>query len=354
MDFCFLNKRISGILTVLPSQVVTFEEEIVNYNFSPMKCQKLKLAMGYKEHRLAKPGQCSSDFCIFGLQYLFDNHFLEKEEIDALLFVSQSPDYFMPPTSNVIQGHFGFKQDMICLDINQGCAGFEIGLIQAFMLLDQPAINKVVLLNADVLSPKVSKQDRNSKPLIGDAAAITIVEKSETPNVIYANIQMDGTGAMALNIPAGGSRMPSTPETAIMQEDASGNFRSLDNLVMKGDEVFNFVQREVPPMIQHLMEQANVTDEDIEYYLFHQPNKFMLHKLADKLGIAYDKMPANIVENFGNASGVTVPTNISYNLGDTIVTGSKLVCMAGFGVGLTWSSILMELNKLKFNKIIEF
>lgn len=354
MDFCFHNKRISGILTVLPSQVVTFEEEMANYNFSPMKCQKLKLAMGYKEHRLAKQGQCSSDFCIFGLQYLFDNHFLEKDEIDALLFVSQSPDYFMPPTSNVIQGHFCLKQDMICLDINQGCAGFEIGLIQAFMLLEQSSINKVVLLNADVLSPKVSSQDRNSKPLVGDAASITIVEKSNTPNTIYANIKMDGTGAFSLNIPAGGFRRPSTLETSIMQEDASGNFRSLDNLVMKGDEVFNFVQREVPPMIQHLMEQANVTDEDIEYYLFHQPNKFMLHKLADKLGVDYDKMPANIVENFGNASGVTVPTNISYNLGDTIVSGSKLVCMAGFGVGLTWSSILIELSKLKFNKIIEF
>lgn len=354
MDFRFQNKRISGILTILPQQVITFEEEMANYNFSPAKCQKLKLAMGYKEHRLAKPGQCSSDFCIFGLQYLFDKGLLKPEEIDALLFVSQSPDYFMPPTSNIIQGHFELKHDMICLDINQGCAGFEVGLIQAFMLLDQPAINKVVLLNADVLSPKVSDQDRNSKPLTGDAAAITIIEKSETSSDIYANIKMDGTGAMALNIPAGGFRMPSTAETAELKEDASGNFRALDNLVMKGDEVFNFVQREVPPMIEHLMEQASISKEDVDYYMFHQPNKFMLHKLADKLEIPYEKMPANIVENFGNASGVTVPTNISYNLGDQIVNGSKKVCMAGFGVGLTWSSIYMELGNLKFNQIIDY
>lgn len=353
MDFRFQNKRISGILTILPEQVVTFEEEMENYNFSPAKCQKLKLAMGYKEHRLAKQGQCSSDFCIFGLQYLFDKGLLKSEEIDALLFVSQSPDYFMPPTSNLIQGHFGLKNDVLCLDINQGCAGFEVGLIQAFMLLDQPAINKVALMNADVLSPKVSKQDRNSKPLIGDAASITIVEKSETSNTIYANIKMDGTGAFALNIPAGGFRMPSTAETAELKEDAAGNFRALDNLVMKGDDVFNFVQREVPLMIEHLMEEAQITKDDVDYYMFHQPNKFMLHKLADKLEIPYEKMPANIVENFGNASGVTVPTNISYNLGDQIVNGSKKVCMAGFGVGLTWSSIYMELGYLKFNQIIE-
>ena len=354
MDFVFHNKRIAGILTVLPHQSVPFEDEMGNYNFSPVKCQKLKLAMGYREHRVAQKGQTSYDFCVYGMQYLFDEGLLKPEEIDALLFVSQSPDYFIPPTSNLIQGYFGLKSDMLCLDINQGCAGFEVGLIQAFMLLDQPAINKVVLLNADVLSSKVSDYDRNSKPLIGDAASVTIVEKANEDNAIYANIKMDGTGALALNIPAGGFRMPSTPQTAEMEEDLSGNKRSKDNLVMRGDDVFNFVQREVPPMIEHLMEQAHISGDDIDWYMFHQPNKFMLHKLAEKLNVSYDKMPANIVENFGNASGVTVPTNISFNLGEAVVNGSARVCMAGFGVGLTWTSIYMKLEKMMFNKIIEF
>ena len=354
MDFLFKNKRISGILTVLPHKRVTFEEEMTNYNFSPAKSMKLKLAMGYNEHRVAEKGQCSSDFCIFGLQYLFDNALLKPEEIDALLFVSQSPDYFMPPTSNLIQGHFGLKHDCLCLDINQGCAGYEIGLIEAFMLLEQDCVNKVVLMTADVLSPKVADQDRNSKPLVGDAAAITIVEKCSDGSLIHANVKMDGTGAMALNIPAGGFRLPSSPETAMIEEDASGNFRSKDNLVMQGDFVFNFVQREVPPMIEHLLQQANVARDEVDWYLFHQPNRFMLHKLADKLGIPYEKMPSNIVENFGNASGVTVPTNVSFNLGETVVEGSKKVCLAGFGVGLTWASIYMELGNLLFNQIIEY
>lgn len=354
MDFVFHNKKISGILTVLPHKAVKFEDEMVNYSFSPAKCMKLKLAMGYNEHRIAESGQCSSDFCRFGLQYLFDNGLLSKDDIDALLFVSQSPDYYMPPTSNILHGHFGLKHDCLCLDINQGCAGFEIGLIQAFMLLEQPAINKVVLMNADVLSPKVSDRDRNSKPLIGDAASITIVEKSDDDNTIFANVKMDGAGAFALNIPAGGFRMPSTVETAIMEQDAAGNFRSKNNLVMQGDDVFNFVQREVPPMIEHLFEVSGTNREDVDWFMFHQPNKFMLHKLADKLGIPHDKMPANVVENFGNASGVTVPTCISFNLGNQIVDGSKKMCLAGFGVGLTWSSILIEMKNLMFNKIIEF
>lgn len=354
MDFLFKHKRISGILTVVPRKVVKFEDEMAEFNFSPAKSMKLKIAMGYNEHRIAAQGQTSSDYCIYGMQYLFNNGLLKPAEIDALLFVSQSPDYFMPPTSNVIQGHFQLKQDCLCMDINQGCAGFELGMIQACLLLEQPAIKKVVLLNADVLSPKVSPKDRNSRPLIGDAAAITIIEKCQDENTIFANIKMDGTGAFALSIPAGGFRLPCSPETAVLEEDAAGNLRSKDNLVMQGDEVFNFVQREVPPMIEHLFEQSGISRNDVDWYMFHQPNKFMLHKLADKIGIPYEKMPANIVEHFGNASGVTVPSCISYNLGQELCNSSMMICLAGFGVGLTWSSILLRIGNLAFNSIIEF
>lgn len=354
MDLKFKNKKISGILTILPQRVVTFEEEMGNYNFPEKKSLRLKKVMGYNTHRVAAEGQCSSDFCIHGLQYLFENGMLDKDSIDALILVTQSPDYYMPPTSNLIQGHFNMKHDMICLDINQGCAGFEIGLIQAFMLLEQETINRVALLNADVLSSKVSLHDRNSRPLMGDAASVTIVDSCDEGNDILATVNMDGTGAKALSIPAGGFRMPMSEETAIEHEDEAGNFRSLNHLVMQGDDVFNFMQREVPPMIKHLMERAGVTPEDIDWFMFHQPNKFMLNKLADAIGVPHEKMPSNIVENFGNASGVTVPTCISYNLGDQLTKGSYRMCMAGFGVGLTWSSILINVGHLNFNQIIEF
>lgn len=353
MDFQFKDKKITGILTVLPKTIVKFEDEVENYNFPVAKSMKLKLAMGYKEHRVALPGQCSSDFCIYGLEYLFDHEMLDKDSIDALLFVSQSPDYFLPPTSNLIQGHFGLSHDVLCMDINQGCAGYEIGLLQAFILLDQPSINKVVLLNADVLSPKVSPKDRNSRPLIGDAASITVIEKGPS-DPIFLSVNMDGSGAMVLNIPAGGFRLPSSPETAILSEDEVGNLRAADHLVMKGDEVFTFVQREVPPMIEHLLSIAGISKEEIDWFMFHQPNKFMLNKLADKIGIPREKMPSNIVEHFGNASGVTVPTNISYNLGSLVTQDSQLVCLAGFGVGLTWASVLLRMGSLLFNQIIEY
>jgi 3-oxoacyl-[acyl-carrier-protein] synthase-3 len=292
--------------------------------------------------------------CVYGLNYLFENDLLKKDEIDALVLITQSPDYIMPPTSNVIQGQLGLKDDIICLDINQGCAGYVIGLFQAFMLLEQDQIHKVVLLNADVLSRKISKQDRNSNPLIGDAASVTIVEKLEDSNIIFGNIKMNGAGFNALIIPAGGFRTPSTLETGILHEDSAGNFRSLDNLVMKGDEVFNFVQTEVPPMIQDLLYEAGAQTQDVDFFMFHQPNKFMLNKLADKIGVSRGKMPSNIVERFGNASGVSIPTAVSFNLGNKLNTESYLLCFAGFGVGLTWASLLIKIGNTRFNEIIYY
>lgn len=177
MKLKFHRKRITGILTVLPSREVSFEEEMENYNFSAAKSMKLKMAMGYNKHRIVEEGVCVSDLCVYGLNFLFENRMLRKEDIDALLLVTQSPDHFMPATSNIIQGKLGLGTDVFCMDINQGCCGFIVGLMEAFMLLEQESIRKVVLLNADVLSRKVSKRDRNSNPLTGDAATITIVEK---------------------------------------------------------------------------------------------------------------------------------------------------------------------------------
>ena len=354
MNLKFHNKAITGLLTVLPSKEVKFEDEMGNYSFSAAKSLKLKLAMGYNKHRIAEMGTTVSDLCIFGLNHLFEKNLLKKEDIDALVLVTQSPEYFMPPTSNVIQGELGLKQDMLCMDINQGCAGFEIGLFQAFMLLEQEEINKVVLLNADVLSQKVSKRDRNSHPLVGDAASVTIVEKSREQNTIHANVRMDGRAFNVLIIPAGGFKLPSGPETAVMQEDEAGNFRSLDNLVMKGDEVFNFVQREVPPMIDELLESGGIKKDAVDYFMFHQPNRFMLNKLADKMGVPREKMPSNIVENFGNASGVSVPMAVTFNLGERLTNEHFLICFAGFGVGLTWASILMRVGNLRFSGMIDY
>ncbi len=355
MNFSFTNKRIAGVLTVLPANERTFMEDMKDFDFPEAKSLKLKTVMGYDKHRIVKNDQtCVSDLAVHGFKHLFERGVLKPDDLDALVVITQSPDYYMPASSNVIQGRLELKKDMLCLDISQGCAGFIVGLMQAFMMLDQASIKKVAVVNADVLSRKVSRKDKNSFPLIGDAACITIVEKADDGQTIHANLKMDGTGHEVLMIPAGGFRMPSTAQTAVLEDVGDNNFRAKDNLTMNGTAVFNFVQVEVPPMIEALLQQAELSADNVDYFMFHQPNKFMLNKLADKMKVPRDRMPANIVENFGNASGATIPTNITFNLAEQLTAGSKKLCMAGFGVGLTWASLVMQVGPLAFCEMIDY
>ena len=354
MNFTFHRKRISGLLAMVPANERSFLEEMKNFNFPESRSLKLKEVMGYDKHRIVEPGVCVSDLAVFGLEHLFRNSLLQRDEIDALILITQSPDYFMPATSNVIQGRLGLKHDMLCLDISQGCAGFVIGLIQAFLLLEQESVKKVILVNADVLSRKTSAKDRNSYPLVGDAASIAIVERDREDSVIHANLKMDGSRNEVLMIPAGGFRTPSSAATAALEDVGDNNLRARDHLRMDGSAVFNFVQVDVPPMIESLLTQAGVSMDAVDYFLFHQPNRFMLQKLADKMKVPYAKMPSNIVEHFGNSSGVTIPLAIAFNLADRLKQDNYQVCLAGFGVGLTWSSMLMRLARLNFCELINY
>jgi 3-oxoacyl-[acyl-carrier-protein] synthase-3 len=354
MNFTFQRKRIAGILTIVPANERLFVEDMKNFNFPEARSLKLKQVMGFDKHRVVKPGVCVSDLAVAGLEHLFKNGLLERDGFDALILVTQTPDHFMPPTSNIIQGRMNLKRDLLCLDINQGCAGFVIGLIQAFMLLEQESVRRVVVINADVLSRKASPKDRNSFPLIGDAASITVVERDPEDSVIRANLKMDGSRNEALMIPAGGLRLPGSPETAALEDAGDGNLRARDHLRMDGSAVFNFVQTEVPELIQDLLATAGVPLEKVDYILSHQPNRFMLEKLADKLKFPHVKMPSNIVEHFGNSSGVTIPMAITFNLAAHFRQSRSQVVFAGYGVGLTWSAMLLELGGLKFCEMIEY
>jgi|TARA_B110000908_G_scaffold40045_1_gene48622 3-oxoacyl-[acyl-carrier-protein] synthase-3 len=354
MHLTFKNKKITGVLSVLPENEIRFSEEIGNYNFTEKQSVKLGKIMGYGTQRIVDSNTCVSDLCVFGMNYLFENNLLDKASIGALVLCTQSPDYFLPATSNVISGKIGLSQDVISMDINQGCAGFEVGLMQAFMLLDTGSIDKVVLLNADVLSKKISIKDRNSRPLVGDGATITIVENSTDNQQIDMFIKMDGSSALSLQIPAGGFKLPSSEKTRELVEDVSGNFRSLDHLVMEGDAVFNFVQTKVPQMMQNMFDTLKIDKTYFDYYLFHQPNKFMLEKLAQKMKIPYSQMPNNISQKYGNGSSITVPLNVCENIGESALTKSYKVCFGGFGAGLTWSLIAWKLERLDFCKIINY
>ncbi|MBE5923082.1 MAG: ketoacyl-ACP synthase III [Lachnospiraceae bacterium] len=353
MEVVFKNKKISGILSVLPETESYFDDEIGNYNFPEKQTKRLKKIMGYNKHRISKDSSTASDFCVEGLNYLLDENLIKKEEIGAIIVVGLSPDYFLPQISNIIHGKCELAQDVLCIDMPQGCCGYLLGLMEAFMLLEHMN-KKIVLFNADVLSHKVSKYDRSDYPLIGDVTTISVIENDDDGKEIEFRLFTDGSSRNNLQIPAGGFAMPSTPDTAKMVVMEDGNKRSLDNLHMNGGEVFNFVQREVPPMLEKMLSDLGKDKESFEYFLFHQPNRFMLEKLTDTLNIPYEKVFMNVVENYGNPSGASIPTAIVQNLSEQMVTERKYkCCMSAFGAGLTWGAMFLELGNMSFCRMIE-
>lgn len=299
MKLRFNEVRIHGIQLVIPSHEVAFDDEVESYNFTQQQSNKLKSIMGYDRRRVVTDGVTSSDLVLAGFESLRRDGLLDLSTIDALIVVTQTPDYLIPGTSYIVHGKLGLDQNVLCLDINQGCAGFIVGLITAFSLLGKNNFNRVALVNVDVISRLVSISDRNSRPIIGDAASITIVDANPDSGLIYGNLKVDGSRWNALMVPAGGMKMRPTSDTSIPIVDENGNARSLDNLVMQGDAVFNFVMQEVPEMIEELLQDSEITISEVDNFLFHQPNPFMLKKLASKLGISLDKMPIDLVRYFG-------------------------------------------------------
>lgn len=345
----FHNRKISGILTVLPENEVLFDDEVSNYTFPERQTMRLKKTMGYEKHRIAKEKTTSADLAVYGLNYLLERHLISREEIGALIVVTVTPDYFIPHVSNIVQGECDLPQSTFCIDIPQGCCGFLVGLAQGMMMLDYLQGKKVVLINSDVLSHKVSKHDRKSYPLVGDAATVTVLEEDHYAPDMHFLIETDGKRRDVVLIPAGGMKIPCSPETSVMVDDGEGNLRSLENLRMDGNGVFQFVQSDVPPLVEHAMDYAGWNKENVDWFLCHQPNRFVLRKLAERLAVPYEKMPMNIVENFGNASSASIPMTITHNLQEQMLSSQLYhCCLVSFGSGMTWGVVTADLGGMKF------
>ena len=353
MNLRFRNKKISGILSVVPQNCIKFADEMERYGFSMEKSMKLQETVGLGERRIVSGNECASDLCLFGLEYLLSKNLLRKEDIGAVIFITQTPDHFIPPTSSILHGKLGLGREVLCFDINQGCTGYIYGLLQAFLLLQSMDVGKVVLLNGDTLSRCASPLDRNIYPLIGDAGAVSVIENSHNDGDIFLNLRMDGSRSDWLIIPAGAFRVPPTEQTRKKKILPGGNQRSDEDLYMNGAGIFTFSQTDVADAIKELFKFASMEMNKIDYFMFHQPNKFMLRKLAQKLGVPADKMPNNIVEKFGNSSSATIPITICHNISHLLKQNKFKICMSGFGVGLSWGALIMDLGPLEFCEVVE-
>lgn len=356
MTHTFKDKEISAIVTVVPQTEVFFKDEMANFSFPESQNMRLAKVMGFNKRRIGERGDTVSDYAVCGVRELIASGALDVSEVGAIVAVTTTPDHLIPAISNIVQGQFDFSTETMCIDISQGCSGYIVGLQQAFMLLDVLGEGKkVLIITGDFLTQRVGVRDRGSRPIVGDAISVSVVQHSPQPNSVYTTIRNDGANCFAVYIPAGGTRMPSGPDTAIEQIDVYGNYRSKDQLVMNGDLVFNFIINEVPSMMEALLRYAGLRVDQIEYFMCHQSSKFTLQKLADRLDVSQKILPYNVVENFGNSSSASIPMALTFNLSELLTSpGKHLIMLTGFGIGLTWGSVILPMGDMKCCKMIDF
>lgn len=351
----FENKTISAVLTVFPSTIVDFMDEMDDYNYSELKMKKLKKLMGYNTRRVCQKGEGISDYAIYGINHLIEEKIISKEEIGAIIVTCVSPDYYIPPVSNIIQGGIGAGHDCVCIDISQGCCGYSVGLTYAFMTLEHMEGKKVLVICGDMMSQKIGNRDRASRPIIGDAVTISVVENCDNGTEVYCCLKNEGENGMAINIPAGGNKMPCSSETSVEVEDDAGNWRSPEQFFMEGDLVFNFVINDTPVMIEELLAYSGVKKEDIDYFVCHQPNAFMLKKLAEKVEVEQEKMPNDIVSIYGNSNSATIPVTLCHHYKEMFEGKDQNKLMfASFGSGLALGGVLIDLPALSYCNMIDY
>ncbi len=350
MRLQFNGKRIEGILTVLPSFECSFEDAL---NDDAIKrARRLSRIMGFGRRRRVKGDTLISDMHIKGVQYLLEHEYVKKEEIGAIVVITLTQDYLTPSVSSLIHGKFGFDEEVLCVDIAQGCAGYIVGLIESFSLLEGMPQKKILLCTGDVLNRIHDNEVKVNEPIFGgDAATISVVSSDDEGEDIIGEFFTNGTEGKNLIMPAGGFAHPVYSADDAMMDD-NGEKRNGLGIWMDGSNVFNFILRDVPPMIEVNCRDAGCDISDIELFLLHQPNRFILEKLADKMGVPRELVPMNTVEKYGNSNSSTIPVTITDSVADVLLKTKKFCCLAGFGSGLTWSSLLMHIGNMSFCEMV--
>ncbi|MDQ3281907.1 MAG: ketoacyl-ACP synthase III [Acidobacteriota bacterium] len=290
---------------------------------------------GISCRRIAAPNECSSDLGIAAAQALFDAGVCDRQDIDFLLFCTQSPDYFLPATACIVQERLALRTDCGALDFNQGCSGFVYGLAMAKSLIESLGLRNVLLITAETYSKFIHPRDRSVRTIFGDAAAATLITAVESDEPLLGPFVFgtDGRGAANLIVPAGGMRQPISEQTSIVMADKGGNERSQNHLYMNGAEVFNFTLQAVPSAVNALLAKANKATDDIDYYVLHQANRFMLDRLRQKMKIDERKFCIDM-EDCGNTVSSTIPIALAR------ANQRGTMMLVGFGVGYSWAACL--------------
>jgi 3-oxoacyl-[acyl-carrier-protein] synthase-3 len=332
---------IKAISTYLPSRKLTnaqLAEEYIDWGV-----EKIFAKTGISERCIAEPNECSSDLGVSAAKKLFNTGVCIPENIDFLLFCSETPDYFLPATACTIQDRLGLRTDCGALDYNLGCSGFVYGLALAKGLVENGLCGNVLLITADTYTKLIHPQDRSVRTLFGDGAAATFISGDIDLEAIGPFVfGTDGRGATKLIVHAGGFRIPLSPETALVRDDGTGNFRSLENLFMDGPEIFNFSLQVVPPLVRQLLTKARLDLEEVDYFVFHQANRFMLEQLRKKIKIPEEKFCINM-QSYGNTVSATIPMALEIAMNQEQIKQGDKIMLVGFGVGYSWAATMIQL-----------
>ncbi len=335
-----MKASIKAISYYLPPDIYS---NVDYFNDFPELVNNANIArLGIKERHIAAPHYTASDLAVQSALKLFEEHHIDKNDIDFIIFCSQEFDYYTPATACIIQERLGIPQQAGALDINQGCSGYAYGLSLAKGLVEACDRKNVLFLTSSTLTKTFHPKDKSSRYLFGDGAAATLVSAGDESGIGTFVFGTDGKGADKIIIRDGGARNPVSPTSKQEKADDYGNITSNANFYMNGTAIFNFALRKVPLMISDLLEKSKMEMESVDLFVFHQTNKFMNDVIRKKIGIPEEKF-VNFLESCGNTVSSTIPIALYESIKSGQAQKGQNILLAGFGTGLSWSATIIKL-----------
>lgn len=344
----FPNVSLKGVSACVPKLAIENQDLPV---FTSEEAGKFISSTGVERRRVAGNDICTSDLCCSAAEKLIHDIGWNKNEIDCLIFVSQTPDYDLPSTSALLQRRLGLKEEVVSIDISSGCSGWIYGLYVISAMLTSGILKKGLLLVGDTILKTCSREDKSTFPLFGDAGTASAIQFEDGAAGFRFHLASDGSGYETIIIPDGGYRNPTTTASFEQTVFEPGITRNKLNLALDGMNVFSFGMKRVPESVNQLMAHLNISDDRVDYYIFHQANKFLNEKIRKKLNISEEKVPYSL-KDFGNTSSASIPLTLLLT-GKELHHSKKNIIACGFGVGLSWGTVYLTTDDLVCSELIE-
>lgn len=333
------KSRIESISFYLPEKVLNNDELTALY--PGWTADKIFEKTGIRERHVCAEKETAGDMGEAAARKLFEEHGVDPSAIDFVMLATQSPDYYLPTTACKLQHRLGIPTSAGALDFNLGCSAFVYGLSLAKGLVASHTAKKVLLVTAETYTKHIHPMDKSVRTIFGDAAAATLISATDAESIGHFVLGTDGNGYDKLIIPSGGMRLKPSKETAIEHTDDSGNIRSSDNLYMDGAAIFSFTLDTVPSLVSDTLKKNQMTMEQIDLFVFHQANKYMLDVLRKVVRIPTAKFFVDI-EDIGNTVSCTIPIALARAQKKGVLLPGMNVMLVGFGVGLSWGAVIIR------------